>query len=204
MNPTVLLIRHGETSLNDPKNEKLRGYSDIPLSVDGERNVKLASQWLADQKLPITKILSSPLQRAIMTASIIAEPYQAKVTPCNGLLPWNLGKLTGQPIKTAAKQLDYYQEYPDLKIPEGESYRKFYERWADALDNMLEWTEKNLDMPLVGTVHSRNLLALPSILGDRNIGDVPVKGGPPPQSITKIEQVNGEWKMSLLWKVENT
>jgi broad specificity phosphatase PhoE len=200
MNSTVLLVRHGETALNDPKNEAIRGYSDIPLSIEGSKGVKAAAQFLADSKMTIVRVLSSPLQRTMMTAMVIAAPSHAKVIPCNGLLPWNLGDLTGKPIKKVAPTMDYFQEYSDIKVPNGESYRDFYNRWAEALDKMFLYAEENPTEVLVGVVHSRNLLALPSILGDRNIGDVPVKGGPEPESITKIEQINGEWKMSLLWE----
>src|SRR5579863_9442045 len=117
MNPTILLVRHGETTLNDPKNEAIRGYSDVPISVEGTKGIKDASQFLADSKLKIVRVLSSPLQRTMMTAQIVAAPSHAKVVPSNGLLPWNLGKLTGQPIKEVAKIMDYYQEYPDMKVP---------------------------------------------------------------------------------------
>src|SRR5579863_9346231 len=113
MNPTILLVRHGETALNDPKNEAIRGYSDIPLSVEGSKGVKAAAQFLADEELPIPRILASPLQRTMMTAQVIADPSHAKVIPTNGLLPWNLGDLTGQPIKEVAPIMDYYQEYYD-------------------------------------------------------------------------------------------
>jgi broad specificity phosphatase PhoE len=200
MNPTVLLVRHGETALNDPKNEAIRGYSDIPLSIDGSKGVKAAAAFLADSGLTIVRILASPLQRTMMTAMTIAEPTKARVIPCNGLLPWNLGDLTGKPVKEVATLMDWYQEFHEIKVTNGESYGNFYNRWSEALDKMLIYAVDNPTEVLVGVVHSRNLLALPSILGDRNIGDVPVKGGPPPESITKIELGEEGWKMSLFWE----
>lgn len=203
MNPTIFLVRHGETDLNDPKNEAIRGYSDIPLGINGVVGVKDTARFLADGDYPIQRVLSSPLQRAMMTAQMIADPFKAKVVPNHGLLPWNLGKLTGVAVKIAAAQMNYYQDYPDIKVTEGESYRDFYDRWTKALDDMLLYAETHLEEILVGVVHSRNLLALPSILGDRNIGDVPVKGGPDPESVTKIEKEDDTWTMKVIFEEKN-
>lgn len=199
MNPTVLLVRHAETELNDPKNEKIRGYSDIPISYKGKDGLRNTASFLKEQAFPIAFVLSSPLQRAMMSANEVAQPFGAKVIPNNSLLPWSLGKLTGEPVAMAAKEMNYYQEYPDIKVPEGESYRDFYNRWAVGLDKMLLYAEQHPEEVLVGVVHSRNLLALPSILGSRDIGDVPVKGGPPPESVTQISQdENGNWHMKVI------
>jgi broad specificity phosphatase PhoE len=202
--PEILLVRHGRTELNDPSNEKIRGYSDVPISYEGKRGTLEAAEFIAKQKFPIQRILSTPLQRGIMTASLIAEKINAKVIPNQGLLPWNLGHLTGKPVSEAAKVMDYLQEFFDIKAPEGESYRSFYTRWAETIDLMLFYAEQHPDETLVAVVHSRNLLALPSILGDRQIGDVPVKGGPGPESITRISHDdNGNWKFETIWDKGN-
>lgn len=198
--PELLLVRHGRTELNDPANEKIRGYSDIPISFVGKQGVEEAAEFLSKQNFPVHRILSSPLQRGILTASIIAEELSAKVIPNQGLLPWNLGALSGQPVKEVAPKMDYLQEFPDIKAPEGESYREFYTRWMDTLDMMMFYSLKHSDEVLIGVVHSRNLLALPSILGSRQIGDVPVKGGPGPESVTRVFQDDsGDWKFETIW-----
>lgn len=202
MPPTVFLIRHGKTELNDPANEKIRGYSDIPLSHEGREEVKNTARFLADGKYPIRRVVASPLQRAMLTAELVADS-RAKVIPNQGLYPWNLGELMGQPVKEVAPKMNYLQEYPDLKAPRGESYRSFYARWADALDLMLKFATENPEEILVGVVHSRNLLALPSILGDRDIGNVPVKGGPAPASVTAITNDGEGWKMKVIWEEKN-
>ena len=197
MTPTVLLVRHAETALNDPENERIRGYSDVPIDHEGIAKTEEIGKFLKD--FPVIHILASPLQRAMMTASIIAKHTSATVAPNRGLLPWNLGDYTEQPIKEVASKMDYLQEYPDIKAPNGESYRQFYDRWTEALENMLSYAEKHQQEALVGVVHSRNLLALPSILGSKKIGDVPVKGGPAPASVTKVHK-NGSWKFEVIYQ----
>lgn len=202
MIPTVFLIRHGKTELNDPANEKIRGYSDIPISRDGKVEVENTRKFLEDGKFPVKRILTSPLQRAMMTAEITASSH-ARVYPNQGLLPWNLGRLTAQAVKVVAPTMDYLQEYPDLKAPEGESYRAFYDRWSSTLKKMLVFAEQEPDQIVVGVVHSRNLLALPSIIEGTPIGDVPVKGGPGPASVTQISKDGDEWKIKVLWDEHN-
>lgn len=186
--------------MNDPGNEKIRGYSDIPLSYEGKKGIEATAQFLKDGKFPIVHILSSPLQRAMMTSQLVAGD-RARVIPHQGLLPWNLGRYTEQPVKEVADKMNHLQSMPDLKAPEGESYRSFYERWGDTLDRMLEFVTKESDEILVGVVHSRNLLALPSILGNKEIGDVPVKGGPDPGAVVEIsKKPGGEWEIKTIWE----
>lgn len=197
---TLLLIRHARTELNDPTNEKIRGYSDVPISFEGKEATLRTAEFVRSLNLPIQRILSTPLQRGIMTSYLIGEKSGAKVVPNQGLLPWNLGKLAGQPVKEVAPKMDYLQEFPDINAPEGESYRKFYDRWTEALDLMMFYALAHPDEVLVGVVHSRNLLALPSILGDRQIGDVPVKGGPGPESVTRLDSDESDnWTFKLIW-----
>lgn len=195
MTPTVFLVRHGITDMNDPGHEKIRGYSDIPLSYEGKKGIECTRDFLKDYS--IRRILSSPLQRAMMTAEIISEGH-AKVYPCQGLLPWNLGDYSAQPVKEVASKMDYLQHYPDIKAPRGESYRAFYDRWSDELDKMLRYAIEYPEEIVVGVVHSRNLLALPSLLGDKNIGDVPVKGGPAPGAVVSITHNGDGWDMKTI------
>lgn len=199
-----LLIRHGRTEMNDPQNEKIRGFSDIPLSFEGKEGVNQAGEFVRKQGYSIQRILSTPLQRGIQTASIVAEKLGgAKIIPNQGLTPWNLGKLMGEPVKEVAHKMDYLQEFPDIKAPDGESYRQFYDRWTDALDLMMFYSIAHPDETLVGVVHSRNLLALPSILGSRSVGDVPVKGGPGPESVTRVySDDSGKWKYEMLFQLD--
>lgn len=199
--PTVFLIRHARTALNDPANERVRAYSDIPISFEGKQGLEKTAEFLKKEGYPVTRILSSPLQRTIMTAEIIAQAVGARVFPNHGLLPWNLGNLSGEPIKNAAAQMEYYQNNPDIKVPGGESYKDFYARWNWEFEKMLVYAETHPTEVLSGVVHSRNLLALPSILGSKDIGEVPVKGGPGPESVTKVTLSDDDWKMEVIWDI---
>jgi broad specificity phosphatase PhoE len=200
MTPTVFLIRHGKTEMNDPGNEKIRGYSDVPLSHDGKAGVEATAKFLKDGGFKITQVLSSPLARAMHTAQIVADEH-ARVYPHAGLLPWNLGEYTEKAVKDVAPKMDHLQAMPDIKAPKGESYRDFYNRWGDSLDRMFDYAKNHPDSILAGVVHSRNLLALPSLIDGKEIGDVPVKGGPHPGSVTQLTRgADGTWEMQVIWE----
>ena len=199
--PTILLVRHGRTELNAPADERIRGHADVPISFEGKQNVLQTSKFLKTVGYPIKKILSSPLQRAIMTANLLVP--DAKVVPNQGLTPWDLGKLTGEPVKTIASDMNWYQHHPGVEVPGGESYQAFYDRWSYALEKMFAYARSNPLEALVGVVHSRNLLALPSIIGSKGIGSVPVKGGPGPESVTKLTLQDDTWVMDVVWDIES-
>jgi len=198
--PTILLVRHGRTELNEPADERIRGHADVPISFEGKEGSKKTAKFLRDVGYPITRIISSPLQRAVMTAKLLSQ--DAKVLPNNGLSPWDLGKLTGEPVKEISSQMDWYQHHPQVEVPGGESYQDFYDRWSLALEKMFAYAKANPLEVLVGVVHSRNLLALPSIIGSKGIGSVPVKGGPGPESVTKLTYQDDTWTTEVVWDIE--
>lgn len=65
----VYLVRHGETSLN--ADGRLRGLADPELNDVGERQAQAVAAALADVDADI--VLSSPLRRAVCTATLIAD-----------------------------------------------------------------------------------------------------------------------------------
>lgn len=66
----LLLVRHGQTDLNVQK--RLQGSSEIPLNERGRKQARLTHDFLANQGLTPTRMISSPLGRAIETGAIIA------------------------------------------------------------------------------------------------------------------------------------
>ena len=65
----LFLVRHGETDWN--KNGIFRGTSDVPLNDVGRAQVASLGKALSD--IPIRKIYSSHLSRALDTAKAIAR-----------------------------------------------------------------------------------------------------------------------------------
>lgn len=63
----ILLVRHGETTWN--RDGRYQGRTDVPLSADGERQVRALGARLVD--IPIAVAIASPLSRARVTAEAI-------------------------------------------------------------------------------------------------------------------------------------
>jgi len=66
----IFLVRHGQTDLNVQK--RLQGSSEIPLNERGREQARITHDFVVENGMVPTKVISSPLGRAIETGSIIA------------------------------------------------------------------------------------------------------------------------------------
>ena len=117
----VYVVRHGSTKLNSENggDDKIRGWSDVPLSAQGKKEAEDIANSLSDSGIKV--IHHSDLGRAAETAKAIAERTGAELVSTPKLRPWNVGHLTGTSSTTAHPQLAKYAcEKPDEKIPDGE------------------------------------------------------------------------------------
>lgn len=88
----VVLWRHGQTDWNI--NNRFQGHSDIPLNEVGKYQAEHAARLLADM-LP-TKIISSDLQRARVTAQALSDLTKLPVGIDTDLRETNGGKWEGK------------------------------------------------------------------------------------------------------------
>lgn len=147
------LIRHGETKLNntsDTSQDRIRGWSDVPLDDNGRKTAKETAKQLIDS--PITNLITSDLSRARETADIIGKQLKLKPTPTQGLRPWDLGNLTGKSTKEVIPQIMDYLEYPDEPVPKGESFNSFKQR---AFNGLLDALEQSNGGTLGAVTHHR-------------------------------------------------
>jgi phosphohistidine phosphatase len=66
----VYILRHGEAS-HEALNDRGR-----PLSDDGKLSITRVAKYLADEKILLAKIITSPLLRAWQTAQIIGDSFK--------------------------------------------------------------------------------------------------------------------------------
>ncbi len=67
--PTLILVRHGESQWN--LENRFTGWVDVPLTERGEGEARIAGEHL--RGLPIDKVYTSVLQRAINTSKIALQ-----------------------------------------------------------------------------------------------------------------------------------
>jgi probable phosphoglycerate mutase len=89
----VYLIRHGRTELN--ADGRLRGRSDPPLDEVGRAEADRLAVLLAATRL--AAVLTSPLQRAVQTATPLAERTNARLEPVAAFVDRDYGPWNGRP-----------------------------------------------------------------------------------------------------------
>ena len=134
----LILARHGETEWNVEK--IFRGRADVALDKVGIAQAELLGRYLTNWKLEA--IYSSPLKRALDTATILARYQRMDVQIAEGLIDFDYGKWQSLPEREV-KQL-----YPDLlsqwhnnphkvRVPGGESLKDVGSRAAAVVDDSL-------------------------------------------------------------------
>jgi broad specificity phosphatase PhoE len=141
----LILIRHGETYWNHERRVQ-GGDSDIELNDTGLEQARKLAAFLENE--PIAAILSSPLQRAIATAEVIASHHQLPVEIDQGLRELKVGELEGMSfsnLSTTFSQflIQWWQEGGPRKLPNGESLVELQQRAWKAVERLLERRKTN-------------------------------------------------------------
>ena len=137
----LLLVRHGDTELNSA--ERYWGHTDVKLSAAGFRQAEKLRHRLAAAK--IDAIYSSNLNRATVTAEIIASGHQLDVTTCAELGEINFGELEGLTFEEINRLYPevtklWAERSPKLKYPGGESVDEFNKRVSKFLGRLKKHT----------------------------------------------------------------
>lgn len=119
---TIMLVRHGATDWN--VEEIFRGRADVELNETGIEQAKLLARYLHDA--PVEAVYSSPLQRALKTAQIVAAPHHMDAMPSQELTDFDYGEWQGLSHATVKERYEaLYAKWlnsPHLaKMPKGES-----------------------------------------------------------------------------------
>ncbi len=134
--PLLLLIRHGENDFT--KKHKLAGYTpEVHLNKRGQTQAQALADALKD--VPIKAIYSSPLERAMETATPIAAARKLEVQMEAGLLETNVGKWQGRSLASLRLQKHWkvVQSAPSrAQFPEGETFYECQARIVTALDSI--------------------------------------------------------------------
>lgn len=105
----LFFIRHGESTSN--YGELITGQQDVPLTEKGREQATQAGRDILSQGIRIDHIISSPLERAINTARLIAHEigYVEAAIQINELvIERSFGSLEGQPKGDVATMTDEY------------------------------------------------------------------------------------------------
>lgn len=183
----ALLLRHGESAANS--SNMFRSRIDPPLTDKGLKQANDAASFIAEN-FKISRIISSPMLRAMQTADTVADKVGLSVVQDRGLMCWNIGFLAGKDRETYGPILETYVDNPDLTIPEGESLEYFTARTQTFFEENLDvaketdkhecvpdgasglWTFYETDPQCVTlfVCHTSNLVCLENIITDNPAG----------------------------------
>jgi broad specificity phosphatase PhoE len=191
----LLIIRHGHTGLNIPgKEERLRGWLDIPLDAEGQNESAETAEWIGGN-FQLDAIYCSDLRRARQSAEFLRRRTNVPLTATDELRPWNLGIFCGQRVRELIPFLELLNQNYDMTAPGGESFNDFYTRYSRRLLDLLAQAEETPNCIAV-MAHVRNLLAAPTIIFGGDKRAIPVKGGPHTGDFVTVERVGDSWTMS--------
>jgi len=134
----LYLIRHGE--VEGAASGKLLGRTDTPLSERGiDQAVKLAEILSTAQ---LSAVYCSDLQRARVTAEIIAKRRDVKVQESSAWREIDMGKWDGRTMDSLHKEAPQlvarlFDDPASFEYPGGESFACFTGRVMNALDQLL-------------------------------------------------------------------
>lgn len=121
-------LRHGQTDSN--LNGVVQGWVDVPLNPAGEAQASVAAKILAGKG--ITRIISSPLSRALRTAEMVSSVIDAPIDRVDARLRERcFGDYEGEPSPSCAGGAWAREDRG------AESYRDFAHRVASGLTDAL-------------------------------------------------------------------
>lgn len=132
----LYLLRHGQTEFNVKK--LVQGRCDSPLTDLGRKQAGMAAAWLKDHDVIPDKVVSSPLGRAMDTASLVATELlgpDAAVEPCEGIIERCYG--TFEEGLHEALPTDVWDPGEDLVPFGGEGSKALQERMVATLTNLI-------------------------------------------------------------------
>jgi phosphoserine phosphatase len=134
----LILARHGETMWNVEK--VFRGRADVSLDELGIRQAELLGKYLSSWRLEA--IYSSPVKRALDTASIIARCQNIAVHIADGLTDFDFGEwqsLPEQEVMSLYPALfdEWHSNPHTVRMPGGESLEGVRKRAIEVVNNVL-------------------------------------------------------------------
>ncbi|MCG8590187.1 MAG: histidine phosphatase family protein [Proteobacteria bacterium] len=180
---SILLIRHGETALNAAR---VVQPPETPLSERGLAQARRLAERL--QGAGITRIVSSDLARAAMTAACVAEATRVPIEHTSLLQERNFGDVRGTPY--ADLEVDLFG--PDYAPPGGEDWDAFHARVEEAWRWMRERASAD-EGPLAVVTHGLVCHSIVARLvdGRDDSGDVLRFDN---TSLTTLERAGSQWR----------
>jgi len=135
---TLLLVRHGETPLSAEK--RFSGRGDASLTDRGLEQARAVAARLSSYR-DVAAVVSSPLRRAMQTASVVAAELGLDVVAEEGLMETDFGSWEGATFAEVRtrwpKEMQAWLDDPAVAPPGGESFVATFARVTAARERLL-------------------------------------------------------------------
>ena len=145
MNRVFYIFRHGETDWNVER--RCQGHTDIPLNSNGlAQALDLASRM---ENIPLDLIVSSDLERALVTGKMVAEKKSIPLIIDPRLRETYFGQAEGMLFEDAidifgaeiwSNLMNFKSEFDNLGFPGGETRKIARDRIIEVLMHLIETT----------------------------------------------------------------
>ena len=126
----LLAVRHGRTDWNDLG--KVQGIADTNINEEGIRQAEELAEKLKNEKIDL--IISSPLKRALQTASIINAGKTTIITD-DRIKERDFGEFEGA-TKDVFDWKEFWSYRKNLQYEKAENVQNLYKRVYDFLDEL--------------------------------------------------------------------
>ena len=184
----IYLVRHGQTDLNRKK--LMQGRIDVELNSTGIRQAEIMHSLIGDIKFDA--VYASPLNRAIVTGSIVANVDREDVISDERLIETEFGDYDRKPYSRMGLRMSLYWALPEI-FPAPESVETIASMVWRASSFLRELEKKDYDTVLIAA-HGGILRALNGYLLDRKNG---IKWRPKMHNceVRIYESINGKHKL---------
>jgi len=161
---TFLFLRHGQTDFN--LNRRFQGSIDVPLNASGLAQAQAAAQRLAG--LRPTRIVASPANRVLKTASFVVELTGVPMHIDTDLMEMHVGSFEGQDIAAIKKAHGLAEEasFIDILPDDAEKWDEFSSRVCRAVTR---WVERHPEDLTLIVAHGLVFRALTAHLAGRQL-----------------------------------
>lgn len=160
----LYVIRHGETANDKMGHERPDGWSNAPITEEGQRQMHTTGNLLS-RIAHISNIVSSDLPRAVQSAQIVAAHTGARVHTNPLLRPWHMGVAANRPMDFARPIMHFFRrERPEQPIPGGESYNVSKRRFHGIFHATVDLADRFPDLDIGMLTHSENVNMIPNFL----------------------------------------
>lgn len=121
---SLLLLRHGQIKAN--REGRWHGSTDSPMTWRGRRQARRTARHLAANHKGLSAIYTSPLQRCVATAGIVADRFKLVPVVLEGLSEYAIGEWEDLPFQHLIDELDFINRATSdhsFAPPGGESLR---------------------------------------------------------------------------------